>query len=83
MLTREGGGAYTVTSRRGVKIKVRNGVARSLNEVKRKYINKKGFISEIKINSNICRWWGNKIDNKKIRHYSIIYCILVYYISVR
>ena len=55
MFTQEGGGAYTVTSRRGVKIKVRNGVARSLYEVKRKYINKKGTFSEIKINSNI-RW---------------------------
>ena len=56
MFTQEWGGAYTVTSQRGTKIKVRNGVARSLNEVKRKYINKKGSISEIKINSNICRW---------------------------
>ena len=50
----EGGGAYTVTLRRGVKIKVRNSVARSLSEVKRKYINKKCTVSEIKINNNIC-----------------------------
>ena len=34
MFTQEGGGGvYTVTLRQGVKIKVRNGVARSLSEV--------------------------------------------------
>ena len=33
-----GGGVYTVTLRRGVRIKVRNGVARSLCEVVGQYV---------------------------------------------
>ena len=40
MFTWEGGGGlvYTVTLRRGVRIKVRNGVARSLCEVVGQYV---------------------------------------------
>ena len=46
MFTQEGGGgAYTVTSRRGAKIKVRKGVARLSYETKRKiYIIKRNFL---------------------------------------
>ena len=62
----EGGVQYTVTSQRGVKIKVRKGVARSPCETNRKYIqyNKKMYFWETKSNSNIRWWWGNKKDNK-------------------
>ena len=74
---------YTVTLQRGVKIKARNGVARSLGEVKRKYINKKCNVSEIKITIIYIGDEGIKsIRKKKLGIFSTIYCVQPYYISV-